>query len=52
MLIQRHIYLQAIHDAFRVHRILALLGPRQCGKTTLAKQIFNDANMPRVNYFD
>ena len=25
-----------IRDAFRVHPVVALLGPRQCGKTTLA----------------
>lgn len=29
--------LNLIEQKFRVHRIVALLGPRQCGKTTLAK---------------
>ena len=30
-------YLQAIAQAYRTHPIIAILGPRQCGKTTLAK---------------
>jgi predicted AAA+ superfamily ATPase len=29
--------LKRISRAFRVHPIAALLGPRQCGKTTLAR---------------
>ncbi len=29
--------LQRIDEAFRVHPVAALLGPRQCGKTTLAR---------------
>ncbi len=28
-----------IDNAFRVHRAVALLGPRQCGKTTLARML-------------
>jgi uncharacterized protein len=28
-----------IHDAFSVHPVAALLGPRQCGKTTLARML-------------
>lgn len=28
---------QRIHDSFAVHPVTALLGPRQCGKTTLAR---------------
>ncbi len=31
--------LERIHEVFRVHPIAALLGPRQCGKTTLARII-------------
>src|ERR1044072_339013 len=29
--------LQRIDETFRVHPVAALLGPRQCGKTTLAR---------------
>ncbi len=29
--------LESIRDIFRIHPIAALLGPRQCGKTTLAR---------------
>ena len=38
-----------IADAFRVHPIAALLGPRQCGKTTLARII---AEREPCTYFD
>lgn len=38
-----------VHDALHRNRVVALLGPRQCGKTTLARQIVA-ANS--VNYFD
>jgi len=31
--------LRRIREVFRVHSIAALLGPRQCGKTTLARVI-------------
>ena len=31
--------LARIHDALRRNRVVSLLGPRQCGKTTLARQI-------------
>lgn len=34
---KREGFLEEIHQAFEVHPVLALLGPRQCGKTTLAK---------------
>jgi predicted AAA+ superfamily ATPase len=33
---KRQTYLKQIQQAFRSHPIVALLGPRQCGKTTLA----------------
>ena len=41
--------LNRIANAFRVHPIAALLGPRQCGKTTLARMI---AEHERCTYFD
>jgi hypothetical protein len=36
-LIERIDALDRINSAFRIHPIVALLGPRQCGKTTLAR---------------
>ena len=38
-----------LHDALRRSRVVALLGPRQCGKTTLARQI---VPVDSPNYFD
>ena len=48
-MIERSHYRQAITRALGRSRAVALLGPRQCGKTTLARQ-FVDARSP--NYFD
>ena len=36
-MVDRLIPLQRLREAFQVHPIAALLGPRQCGKTTLAR---------------
>ncbi|MEK7703570.1 MAG: ATP-binding protein [Myxococcota bacterium] len=51
----RPLLLAEIRKAFSVHPVVALLGPRQVGKTTLARQ-FIDADAPdfdtRLNYFD
>jgi predicted AAA+ superfamily ATPase len=41
--------LNRIANAFRVHPIAALLGPRQCGKTTLARMI---GEREPYTYFD
>ena len=49
-MIIRKSYLDAIDQAFKVHPIVALLGPRQCGKTTLARHVFKEG--PGSNYFD
>ena len=35
---QRKEYIERIDGEFAVHPVVALLGPRQCGKTTLAHQ--------------
>ena len=53
-LIQRDNLLQQIEQAFRINRIVCLLGPRQCGKTTLARQIWQAHGKTRsdVGYFD
>ncbi len=34
---KREKFIHALHQAFEVHPVVALLGPRQCGKTTLAR---------------
>ncbi len=38
-MIDRPIYAERVSEALRVHPVAALLGPRQCGKTTLARII-------------
>lgn len=50
---KREKFLEEIHQAFSVHPVIALLGPRQCGKTTLAKlyQERFEEEMP-FTYFD
>lgn len=37
-MLKRNHYLNAINQSFLVNPICALLGPRQCGKTTLSGQ--------------
>ncbi|KPK33683.1 MAG: hypothetical protein AMS24_00440 [Chlamydiae bacterium SM23_39] len=50
---KRKLFLKEIAKAFTIHPIVAILGPRQCGKTTLAKMFSNDTkNFPKENYFD
>jgi predicted AAA+ superfamily ATPase len=49
---QRPHYLHLIQHAFRTHPIVALLGPRQCGKTTLAKMYADAEKLKQVHYFD
>lgn len=45
--------LTRLSQKFKVHRIVALLGPRQCGKTTLAKSYCQtQERFTRRNYFD
>lgn len=48
-MIPRPIAFDRISAVFRVHPVAALLGPRQCGKTTLAKMI---AEREPYAYFD
>jgi uncharacterized protein len=48
-MIKRELDMQRLREALRTSRVVALLGPRQSGKTTLARQIV-PANSP--NYFD
>ena len=37
-MIDRRTDTRLVHTALRRSRVVALLGPRQCGKTTLARQ--------------
>jgi predicted AAA+ superfamily ATPase len=39
VLIERKAYQQQIQDSLARFRVTALLGPRQCGKTTLARSL-------------
>jgi len=48
-MIKRAAYKRQIEDALTRSRSVALLGPRQCGKTTLARELV-DVNS--INYFD
>ncbi|HEU5281640.1 MAG TPA: ATP-binding protein [Gammaproteobacteria bacterium] len=49
----RPYYSHLITRYFESHAMVAILGPRQCGKTTLAREYFNThKNLPRANYFD
>ncbi len=49
----RNHYLKQIDYLFSVNRIVTLLGPRQCGKTTIAKQFCNAIpGFSKINYFD
>ena len=46
-------FLIQIKRLFKTHPIVALLGPRQCGKTTLARMYCKEqSNFSRQNYFD
>lgn len=46
-------YLADLHKAFNVHPIVALLGPRQCGKTTLAHQYVQSmSKATEIHFFD
>jgi len=48
-MIQRIKIKQQIQAALRRSRAVALLGPRQCGKTTLARELVDSKS---INYFD
>ncbi len=48
-MIERPDALNRIMQAFRIHPVVALLGPRQCGKTTLAMML---AKGQKSTYFD
>ena len=47
---ERQRYKTLIIEAFAVHPIVAILGPRQCGKTTLARQYAATLDIPIHNF--
>ena len=49
---QRSSYLATIDALYRTHPMVGLLGPRQCGKTTLARDYIARADVGQVHYFD
>jgi len=52
-MISRTQYITKIIDAFEIHSVCGILGPRQCGKTTLARLYANEYfNLKEVHYFD
>lgn len=50
-MIERSEYVDRISAEFEVHSVVAILGPRQIGKTTLAKQYANTLDI-EVTHFD
>ncbi len=54
IMLKRLKFIEKINYAFQVNPALALLGPRQCGKTTLAQAYAEQQNLPfsRVSFFD
>lgn len=50
--IHRKEYFKMISNHFNVHKVCALLGPRQCGKTTLAALFARKYKIPKENIFD
>ena len=49
---RRPVFLQQIDACFQSHPIVGILGPRQCGKTTLARDYISSLNGKQVHYFD
>ena len=46
MILQRHRHLQALTDALGQYPVVAILGARQVGKTTLARQLVANLSVP------
>jgi predicted AAA+ superfamily ATPase len=45
-------FIRKIIDGFEIHPAVSLLGPRQCGKTTLARMYAESVAETAVNRFD
>lgn len=52
MEIKRVKELKILKDRFKDFPALAILGPRQCGKTTLARQFAGQYNSSKIHFFD
>lgn len=56
MKITRSYYIDQIQHVFEIHPVCALIGPRQCGKTTLsrlyAEEVFARHSQQAIHYFD
>lgn len=50
--LKRELYLKDIEQQFQVHSVCGVLGPRQVGKTTLAKQFAENFKTTAVHLFD
>lgn len=51
-MLDRYLYINKVHENFQVHGVTGLLGPRQCGKTTLAKQYRERFEKNNAHHFD
>ena len=51
MILKRNYFLQKIESSFEIATVCAILGPRQCGKTTLAK-LYIKTFKKKVYFFD
>lgn len=52
-LLKRNSFIDRIQFSFKVNPVVALLGPRQCGKTTLARAyVESQKDVEKVHYFD
>lgn len=51
-MIKRDHLLKEIKEAFKYHKIVGLIGPRQVGKTTLAKAFIKSSKIKDVHFFD
>jgi len=51
-MVLREKYLEMVSAGFRRTPIVSILGPRQCGKTTLAWQFIQDKAPESVSWFD
>ncbi|MCF7800060.1 ATP-binding protein [Candidatus Babeliales bacterium] len=49
---KREKYLKKIGFDFKVHSVCAILGPRQVGKTTLAREFIKKNGLDKVRFFD
>jgi len=52
MLVDRPFWINRLQTSLGRSRVVALLGPRQCGKTTLARTLMGMAAGTSAHYFD